>query len=288
MITLETATPQMFPQVLPVLRLFNVNTPDITDDFWRRLFDYPWPSQETQRGFVLKDGDRVVGFFGTILFERQIAGRTEKFCNLTSWVTFPEYRNQSLLLFKKIQEDTGRTITCVSPHKNVYPLYRRCGFEDLETKQKLVLPRPTAQFFPQWFRCSATTNPDRIAAQLPPDQRALLEHHRPLRCGHLLVHTPQGDCYIIFTKMPGRRVNFCRVQFIGNREAFTQNFAYIQWRLFLASGWPFLMIDGRMAEGMTFPRSRDVALTSPYVFLSKTLKKEQIDNLYTEQILLNL
>src|SRR5262245_51050860 len=69
-IRIETATSRMFEQVYPLLQQFNLNNPDISREQWRFLFDYPWPSDEPGRGFILYDGERVVGFMGAIYFER--------------------------------------------------------------------------------------------------------------------------------------------------------------------------------------------------------------------------
>jgi hypothetical protein len=88
MIRVEIATPESFESVLPLFDVFR--NPPIPSEQWRRLFHYSWPCEEDMRGFVLKHDNRVVGFFGTILYDRVIDGRVEKFANLTSWVTLPE------------------------------------------------------------------------------------------------------------------------------------------------------------------------------------------------------
>src|SRR5258708_35115417 len=136
-------------------------------------------------GFVLKHGNRVVGFFGTILYERTIDGRVEKFANLTSWVTLPEYRNHSLRLFQAVMGIEDRTLTCHTAIPTIDPLYRRFGFENLETKWIVLLPLPSVRQPAGWFRGRITMNPEVIATELRGVQR------------EFFVPLPFSDCRLI-------------------------------------------------------------------------------------------
>jgi hypothetical protein len=281
----EEATEADCEKVLPLLAGFNNSS--LTADRWRCLFNYTWPAPSQRRGFLLRDGDRVGGYFATVWSERTIDGKREAMCNLSSWITLPEYRNLSLLLFKAVTEPRNCTLTCHSPAGRIYPLFRKFGFQDLETQWRLILPYPSWDFS-AWFGYHSTTNPDRIAEIVNPADREILQAHRCYRCGHLLIHGRNGYCYLIFTKTKGRRTSFAHLQYISDRQVFLRQLDRIRLRLFLATGTPFVMVDSRLVKGLEIPHSREVTLSRPYVYRSETLRAEQIDNLYSEIILLGL
>ena len=52
---------------------------------WRGAMSASWKSDAPNYGFMLRDGQRVVGAYLALYSERTVAGRTERFCNLASW-----------------------------------------------------------------------------------------------------------------------------------------------------------------------------------------------------------
>ncbi len=285
MIHVEPATASMFEEVAPLFEGFN--NPKITRGQWRTLFDYPWPCAEPARGFILRDDARCVGFFGTIWSERDIAGRRERLCNLTSWITLPEYRNHSLLLLKAVLALGDCTITCHSPAANLYPIYKKFGFSDLETHLRIVLPWPS---LPPRLGLGARvfTDPARIAPRLCESERRILEAHRLPGCGHLLIEGRHGSCYLVFTRTRGRRRHFSHLHYIGAPSVFVRSLNRIQLHLLAVNHTPLIMIDARLAAELDLPHSRLAPLAVPHVFRSGSLAPAQIDNLYSELILLGL
>ncbi len=286
MIEVRIATAQDFAAVLPLFDAFR--DPPITAEHWRRLFEYPWPDEEDLRGFVLRDGPRTVGFFGTILSERVVDGRVEKFANLTSWVTLPEYRNHSLRLFEAVSGLEGRTLTCFTARPEIAPLYRRFGFEELETKWLVVLPPPAPTRPFGWLRGRITTNAAIVSTGLRGVQRELCIHHRALGCGQMLITHRGAQCHVIYTRTKGRRRHFSRIHHISTPEIFAACLDHIRWRLTLEQRTVALAIDARLWQGPRPAFSRETALAQRAFFRTKTLRPEQIDNLYTELVLLPL
>jgi hypothetical protein len=272
-----------------VLPLFDVfRNPPIPPHLWRRLFYYSWPCEEDMRGFVLKDGPRVVGFFGTILYERLIEDRLEKFANLTSWVTLPEYRNHSLRLFEAVMGIEDRTLTCHTAIPTIDPLYRRFGFQDLESKWVVLLPLPDFWKPGGWLRGSITTNPDVIATELRGWQREFCVHLRLADCRQMLITHRGEKCHVVFTHTKGRRAHFSRIHHISNREVFRACLDHVRWRMALGNRTALLAVDARLFEGPLPPFSRETELAQVALYRSKTLRPEQIDNLYSEVTLLGL
>jgi hypothetical protein len=285
MIRVEPATAAMFADVAPLLDKFD--NPKITHGQWRSLFDYPWSCAESSRGFVLRDETQCVGFLGTIWSEREIGGRRERLCNLTSWITLPGYRNHSLLLLKPVLALRDCTITCHSPAPHLYPLYKKFGFSDLETHLRVILPWPS---LPPRLGLGARvfTDPAHIAPRLDEAERRILEAHRVPGCGHLLIEARHGSCYLVFTRTRGRRHYFSHFHYIGAPSIFVRFLDRVKLHLLAVNRTLLIMLDARLAAGLDLPHSRLAPLAVPHVFRSSSLAPEQIDNLYSELILLGL
>src|SRR5207302_7511229 len=67
----------------PVCRFLEEALPRVKAASWRRLFDHHW--SDHLRGFVLLDGNAVVGFVGAIAAPRQVNGEAALVCNISSW-----------------------------------------------------------------------------------------------------------------------------------------------------------------------------------------------------------
>jgi len=286
MIQVEVATPETFEEALPLFAAFQ-NQP-VSDDHWWRLFHYSWPSKDRMRGFVLRDGKRIVGFFGTILYERLIDGRMEKFADLTSWVTLPEYRNHSLRLFEAVASLEDRTLTCHTAIRSIHALYQRFGFKELENKWIVIMPTLNPLRPLGWFRGRITTDVERILHKLSGREAAYVRELESDICHPMLVTHKGQHCLIIFTRTKGRRIHFSRIHHVSNREIFFACLDHICWRLALANRTLLVAVDARFLEGRVPRRGRETPLALVSVYRSKTLRPEQIDNLYSELTVLGL
>ena len=288
MISVKEATPEMFPQVIELLRQFNVNNPTITREDWQSLFNYRWKAPDDPLGFVLEDNGEIVGYLGAICSRRVIAGRQEKFCNITSWVTDKNHRQQAIMLLTPILKLRDYTITNQTPAKHIHPLFTKLGFQELERKRIILFPFPEFKrlIAPSGFR--ATTDKNLIAKILKGPDATIFKDHLPLRCGHLLIHSKETYSYAVFTKTKGRKYHFSHVHYISNKPVFFANLNKVRFHLLKANRTLFTMIDSRFAGDVKISRSRLAEWAMPTLYKSATLKPGQIDNLYSELILLHL
>jgi acetoacetyl-CoA synthetase len=76
----------------PVCRFLEEAFPEsgIKAATWRRLFDHGWSDHGP--GFMLLDGNAVVGFLGAIAALRQVNGEAALVCNMSSWSVHTKYR----------------------------------------------------------------------------------------------------------------------------------------------------------------------------------------------------
>jgi hypothetical protein len=277
-------TESMFEVIGPVLATFQ--TPPPRDPIWQNLLNPPWPIAESHRGFALMDKGRAVGFIGTVFSRRVIDGRIEKFCN----VTLEDYRHESMALIKPLLGLKDYTITNLTPTPPVHALFTRLGFQELDQTLHILLPIPSLNrprsACPSRYRM--LTRPEDIAGLLNAPDAAIFRDHQLKHCRHLLIAGQNDYCYVVFTRTRGRRHSFSLVHYLSDPSIFFGNLNRAKLTMDLMSKTPFIMLMDRYVNGLRLGFVRTTAIRHPALFKSSTLKREQIDTLYSELILLNL
>ena len=140
----------------------------------RAISSAPWKVEAPNHGFMLRDGQRVVGTQLAFYSERLIAGRAERFCNLSSWCVLPEFRFHSLRVHRAVLAQDGYHVTSFTPAKKVVPIHVRFKFRSLDTSAVLIpnLPWPSR---PGRTRISA--DPDVIESTLGGTELELYSDH---------------------------------------------------------------------------------------------------------------
>jgi hypothetical protein len=64
----------------------------VAADTWQRAMVVPWKVDAPNHGYLLRDGDRVVGAYLAFYSDRTLDGRPERFCNLGAWCVLPGHR----------------------------------------------------------------------------------------------------------------------------------------------------------------------------------------------------
>jgi hypothetical protein len=288
MIAVQEAKAEMFPRILELLQQFNVNNPTITREDWQGIFSYSWKFPDDPLGFVLIDGEKIVGFLGTICSRRMINGREEKFCNLTSWVAAKSHRQHSMMLLSPVLKLADYTVTNQTPARHIHPLFVKLGFQELERKRVVLYPFPELGGPAKASRFRATTDTKVIRQRLNEPEATIFKDHLPFQCGHLLIYNDETYSYAVFTKTKGRRFYFSHIHYISNKPMFFANLNKVRFHLLKANRTLFTMIDSRFAEGAKISNSRIAEWAKPTLYKSTRFRPEQIDNLYSELILLHL
>src|SRR5262249_46702180 len=104
----------------------------------------PWKVEAPNHGFVLRDGQRIVGAFTAFYSERLVAGRMERFCDNGTWYVLPEFRLYSIRLVKALLAQDSYHFSALTPSHKVVSIYSRFGFHPLDTSAPIIpnLPRP--------------------------------------------------------------------------------------------------------------------------------------------------
>jgi hypothetical protein len=260
----------------------------LSDTDWRRIFDYRWQRDETHCGLALMDDGRPVGFLGMIFSQRQIEGRTEKFCNLTAWVVEEAHRSRALTLILPVLRLKDYTVIDLTPSRRVYRMQRRLGFQDLDTHCRILLPFGRKLFQPRVGAIRIIRDPAVIEATLQGEHLRIFRDHRPYRCQHLVAATDTRYCYILYSPLKRKRIPYAHIQYISDPEFFARAYRPIRNAVLRTTRSLFIMIDSRFVENMKLPLSLAMPFRAPKQYRSQRLRPCQIDNLYSEVILLNL
>ena len=272
-------TPITDADVVPVAEFLQRNHDDRVP--WARACSaVPWKVEAPNHGFMLRDGQRVVGVQLAFYAERPVAGRTERFCNLGAWYVLPDFRFHSIRLLMAVLAQDGYHFTSLSPSGNVTSITARLKFRPLDTSAALVpnLPWPS---LPGRTRISA--DPDVIASTLRGAELELYrDHAQALAARHLVLIRGQDSCYVVYREMRLKGVPFAVILHVSNPELFHRalfpltRHLLVRRRL-LATRAELRIIGHRPLLSVM----RD---SWPKLYRSASLEPAQIDDLYSELV----
>jgi hypothetical protein len=114
--------------------------------FWESRLRHWWDANpfcdaDSPRGFVLRDGDAVVGFFGLIPQQYVCDGRTYPTLALTTWRVDANYRAAAAGMFVRVRRLGARfLLTDCTPTAEVREILERAGFERRAAATRVYLP----------------------------------------------------------------------------------------------------------------------------------------------------
>jgi hypothetical protein len=283
MIKVQKATLAMFEDIHRLLLEFE--NPNMRKaDWWRMLFQYPWPEEEEERGYVMFDGAKAVGFIGTIFSARELCGKKERFCNLSSWIVLKSHRSRSLELLSPVLRLKSHTLISFTPSPNTHRLFIRFGYQLLEDRVLLLPPLSTPAELARLRRARVTTDPGEVRAGLSGEELRYFDDHRGSIGAHILLRRDGRCCWAVATLMHLKRFRFALVHHISDRQLFWECLPLAKWGFLKALGAPALAIDSRFAEGrrVPFALSWQLAQSRLYRPVHKGLEPALVDGLYSE------
>jgi RimJ/RimL family protein N-acetyltransferase len=289
MAAVEKVTPAMFDDVYPLLSEMEDTH---SREEWRKIFDYQWESDEGYVGFALVDDRKVVGFNGAIFSRRIIDGREARFCNLTSWIVKEQYRTESMRLVLPVLKLKGYTITNLTMNERAWEITRRLGFKNLDTNVRILFLVPGLSATRREEAPVIVSDRSKIAEMLDPVNLKIFIDHSHYNCGHIVVKDKYGYSYIIYTRKSYRKCNcdisYAHIHYISDRSAFLRRLNKIKSYFLKSLKYFFLAVDERLIGDATIPYSKVYQLKVPRMYKSEVLSREQVDNLYSELVVLGL
>jgi hypothetical protein len=235
----------------------------------------PWSDE---LGFMLTEGDDVVGAQLAWRSTRALGGREERFCNLGSWCVLPDYRAHSLRLLRAALADRDCHYTDLTPRPEVVAINERLGFRHLDTTTVLMpnLPWPV--------RGAVCDDPAVLERTLTGVPLQLWRDHRdaePAR--HLLLRRGPAWCYVMLRIEHRKGLRVATLLHVSNPELFAALARVLARHLLLRHGAVATLVEDRIAGRRPWPA---IALrrSQPKMFRSSTLDPADADDLYSERV----
>src|SRR4030067_344459 len=287
MVAVQKVDPSIFPRILPLLRV--LDNIYFTETDWRRVIDYPWERIEDYCGYALFDREEVVGFNGCIFSQRVVDGKKQQLCNLTSWVVREDYRGYSLALMLPLLQLKNYTLTDLTASLQAHRVLKRFGFQELDQGLIVLWPLPAQIRWRHQGHPNFIQDHERIRRQLKGEDLNIFQDHLHLpACSHFLFLNQDRYCYGIYTIVRNNTPRpYCSLHYISDLDQFYKWNRLIRTELIRCSQTYFVLVDSRAVRGLHLPFSYELPHEIPRLYKSPNLQPGQIDNLYSELVLLN-
>jgi hypothetical protein len=259
---------------------------DRTEAAWADAFRQNWCSSKPNNGFVIRHDGRVVGGIGAIYSERPIRGRTERFCNITSWCVQDAFRSQSMRLAMAVTAQKGFHFTDLTPTAVVSKTLQFLNFKPMNERHAIWPNVPWPFGGPAGAR--VVTDPERIASVLGPDDAKAYRDHRHLPwLRHAAVGQGSGWCYVVWKRTRLKRIAGAWVLAASDPERFLRDRWAFGGYLLLRYGLTYTRVESRLLPRVPKP-SIELSGYRNKVFKSNTLTAADMSNLYSELVALDL
>lgn len=265
-----------------VARFLEANMPSgVPAEAWQRSFDLHRDGEHPNNGFMLLDGEKIVGSYAAYYSTRVIDGRLEWFCNLGAWCVLPDHRFQGVRLLRAVLKQDGYHFLDLSPSGSVVPLNERLGFTYLDDRLSILpaLPWPVRPG-------AVSSDPQVLERTLAGRDLAFyLDHRDAPAARHVVLRDGDDWCYVVF-RMDRRkdlpRV-FATVLHVSHPAVFHRMRRALGAHLLIHHRALAVMAEERLTAG---PPRGAVRMRSPRkkMLLSPTLRPEQVDYFYSELV----
>lgn len=241
-----------------------------------------WAPVSPNLGTHLRSEGRVVGVLCAIYSEQTIAGKTEKVCNPHSWVVDESYRNHSIGLLLTLLRQRGYHFTMFTPNPKVAQVFMGLRFRVMDDSLFFVANLPSLG------GAAVATEPAAIRALLEATALQNYEAHAHLPWLHFAAFGSKGDaCLVVYKLVRWKRMPCAQVLHISDAGAMQRHGHRLRSHLLLRHGATFTRIEGRLLAQAPRVAIRSVR-RMPKLVLSPTLQDNQVTDLYSELVALDL
>lgn len=256
----------------------------VSVDSWAALLQPPWPSSGPNRGFQLRDGDRVVGAYAAVYSQREVDGTVVQVCNLAAFCVLEQYRMHSVRLVRALLKQRGLVFTDLSPSGNVVAMNERLGFTRLDPSTRLVANLP----LPPVRGIRLSRDPDVLAATLRGrDAEVYRDHRGAAAARHLLIIKGDDYAYLVYRAHSLKRLRLFALPLYvgGSRAVLDAGWRAVRSRLLL-EGLAFTLAERRL---LPFARGLGRELRRPRTRMIRGagLAPAEVDYLYSELALVS-
>jgi hypothetical protein len=278
--TIEPITSETLPEFAEFLHA-NLRA-ERSPQAWREGLSKSWGMSPPNHGFMLRDEARIVGGIGAYYAERTIQGAPQRICNITSWCVLDAYRKQSMRLAMTLIGQKGYHFTDFSPTKVVGGVLQFLKFRPLDEREAVIinLPWPIAGL-------RVLTKQSEIEDALSGETLRVYRDHNsfPWLC-HCLIGTPNNWCHVIYKRTRFKLLPSARILYLSDRVIFEQHYRRLALH-FIVRGLVTAHVECRFLTHVPWPSTIRSGFNAK-VYLSPSLTDNEIDNLYSETMALDL
>jgi hypothetical protein len=249
--------------------------PAISPEEFRRGLSVSFGSEKPNSGFVVRDAGEIVGGIGAIYSDQNINGRTERFCNITSWCVLEKFRAQSMRLCMAIVSQPGYSFTDLTPTEVVMKSLAFLKFAPLSGVRTVFFNHP-------WPLGRALTDVDEIAGRLPPGAaKVLIDHRKFSWLRHFAVGKAERWCHVVWKPWRLKGLPCADILYVSDPGIFIENAAASGHYLLTRHSCATTRIETRLLPFVP-PRTLQLTGYRPKMYRSAHLYESQISNLYSE------
>lgn len=275
-------TEEFAEQTIQLLSGFNAQR--VFGDDWSVIWKNNWRYADEPAGYILLENNKVVGFLGLIYGSRISGTKLIRTCNMSSWIVFPEFRSESLKLFLPLLKFSNIVITSLTPSKLVRQLLPKLGFKHSDLDEFILLPAP----FNVFSKLKFTTDIEKHLNLLSEKDTSIYIDHKNVNCKFVLAFSKNEYCLIAFSKRRKKHIPFNHIHYISNQQMFFNNSIVIRMYIQRKSFGCFTFLDSRLLSGKKPPITYTLKNIFPKYFMGNDFEVSEIDNMYSEFVLLDI
>jgi len=251
---------------------------------WQQGISVSWLESTPNYGFMLKQGETLVGVLCAIYSEQSVNDKLVKFCNPHSWCVLPEFRTRSVDLVLAVIRQPGYHFTMFSPNSSGIEIFGYLKFKPLNREISVMLNVPT----PNFGKVDILTNLGDAENVLPSRAARYFNDHKRFKWLNFLIFGQQGNYGFLFFKgQKFKKLPCAQIMYISDMDLFAKCWAGLRTHLLIKHGMVTSRIESRFIKqqlGFTIMKEPG----SQKFFLSNELKEDDIYNIYSELVALDL
>lgn len=261
--------------------------PTLSADVWADAFRQNWGVDKPNNGFLIRDdAGNIVGGIGAIYAAYPVRGKIEQFCNITSWMVLDAYRTQSMRLAMAVVSQPGFHFTDLSPTAVVEQSLKFLKFTPMNEARTLLfnLPAPHQRL----MGVNIVNEPARLEIVLDAASAKVYRDHKQFPWLKFLAVGKGNDRSLVIYK-PAALKKLPSADVIGftNPDIFLRYLPVLGCH-FLLTGMATTRVESRLLPGKPAWPHTELKGYRHRVFRSDRLGEADIQNLYSENVALDL
>ena len=179
-------------------------------------------------GFIIKNlENKIVGFMGTLFYEKFINKKKFIFCNIHSWIVNKRFRLNSFFLITPLLKER-LNLTAYTPVKSLEGLLEKFGFNKTILNYKIVININLIRFVKKDF--SIITEENIVLNYLNNDEIVEFKKHSNKIFNKFIILNKNNNKYvfIIARKIKKKFINLFNFFYISNKNEFSNNWSNIK------------------------------------------------------------